>query len=61
VRINLDMLRTRHRQRLLIAACLGAKQRFVIDNANLTAAERALHIAAAKQALPLARAARGWR
>ena len=40
LRINLDMLRTRHRQGLLITACLVAKQPFVIDNTNLTSAER---------------------
>ncbi len=35
IRINLDMLRTRHREKLLIAACLQAKQRFVVENTNL--------------------------
>jgi predicted kinase len=50
VRINLDMLRTRHRERLLIAACFEAKQRFVVDNTNLTPKLRATYIAAARQA-----------
>ena len=48
LRINLDMLRTRHRQNLLIAACLAAKQPFVIDNTNLGVAERSGHILLAK-------------
>ncbi len=36
VRINLDMLKTHNRERILLAACLEAKQPFVIDNTNLT-------------------------
>ena len=36
VRINLDMLRTRTRESILLAACLEAKQRFVVDNTNTT-------------------------
>jgi predicted kinase len=36
VRINLDMLRTRRREGLLLRACLEAKQRFVVDNTNPT-------------------------
>ncbi len=50
VRLNLDMLRTRHRERLLTAACLAAKQRFVVDNNNATREERAAHIAPARTA-----------
>jgi predicted kinase len=50
VRINLDMLRTRHREQLLLAGCLAAKQRFVIDNTNPTPADRARYIGAAKEA-----------
>jgi predicted kinase len=50
IRINLDMLRTRHRERLLIAACLEAKQPFVVENTNLTVAERAGYIARARAA-----------
>ena len=34
VRLSLDMLRTRHRERLLFQAYLEAKQSFVIDNTN---------------------------
>ena len=50
VRINLDMLRTRHREELLFAACLAAKQPFVIDNTNPTAADRARYVGAAREA-----------
>jgi predicted kinase len=50
VRINLDMLRTRHREDLLIKACLAAKQPFVVDNTNPTKEERAKYVVPAKQA-----------
>lgn len=50
VRINLDMLRTRYREKLLFQACLAAKQSFVIDNTNVTSAERAVYIAPARAA-----------
>lgn len=50
IRINLDMLRTRHREKLLIAACLAAKQPFVVENTNLSIAGRADYIAQAKAA-----------
>jgi tRNA uridine 5-carbamoylmethylation protein Kti12 len=48
--LSLDMLRTRHREALLLGACLAAKQPFVIDNTNPTAAERARYIAPAREA-----------
>lgn len=50
MRINLDMLRTRHRERILFQACLTALQPLVVDNTNLTREERALYITAAKEA-----------
>lgn len=50
VRINLDMLKTRNRERILLEACLAARQRFVVDNTNLTAADRAAYVGTAKQA-----------
>ena len=50
VRISLDLLRTRHRQQRFLAVCLATQQRFVIDNTNSKAAERALFIGAAKEA-----------
>lgn len=48
VRINLDMLRTRHCEQLLMNACLEGQQRFVVDNTNVTTEERARYIMAAK-------------
>ena len=50
VRINLDMLKTKHRQHLLLSACIEARQPFVVDNTNVTAAARAYFIAPAKAA-----------
>ena len=50
VRLSLDLLRTRHRQRVLMDACLATQQRFVIDNTSVLTNERAAYIAAAKAA-----------
>ncbi len=50
VRINLDMLRTRNRERILCEACIQALQPFVVDNTNVTKAERASYILPAKAA-----------
>ena len=50
VRINMDMLQSRHRETILLAACLNAKQPFVVDNTNPTREERARYIAAARAA-----------
>lgn len=50
VRINMDMLRTRHRERLLLNACIEGKTRFVSDNTNPTAADRAPYSVPAKAA-----------
>jgi predicted kinase len=50
IRLNLDMLRTRHRERILLAACLRARQPFVVDNTNLTAADRARYVGPAREA-----------
>jgi predicted kinase len=50
LRLNLDMLRTRHRLQRLLAVCLETGQPFVLDNTNATAAVRAPFIAAARQA-----------
>ena len=44
VRISLDLLRTRRRERLLLDACLAGLQPFVVDNTNPTAAERARYV-----------------
>ena len=48
IRINLDMLKTRHREKILFNACLEAKQPFVIDNTNPTREERSYYITSAK-------------
>jgi predicted kinase len=50
IRINLDMLRTRHREQMLLEACIAAKQPFVVDNTNVTREDRARYIAPAKAA-----------
>ncbi len=50
VRINLDMLKTRHREGILLRACVAAQQSFVVDNTNVLARERARYIALAKPA-----------
>lgn len=50
VRINLDMLKTRHRERTLLRACIAMQQHFVVDNTNVRLAERAVYIAAAREA-----------
>ena len=50
VRINLDMLRTRRREKLLFEACLAAGQRLAVDNTNPTREDRARYIPAAKAA-----------
>lgn len=50
VRINLDMLRTKNRQQMLLSACLGARQPFVVDNTNAKVESRSHFIAQAKAA-----------
>ena len=50
VRISLDMLRTRHREQLLFAACLAAQQSLVIDNTNPLPGDRARYIGPARNA-----------
>jgi predicted kinase len=50
VRINLDMLKTHHREDLLVKACLEGKTPFVVDKMNLTKADRAAYIGPAKNA-----------
>jgi predicted kinase len=50
IRISLDMLRTRQREQLLFAACLQAKQPFVIDNTNPLPSDRSRYIGPAQAA-----------
>jgi len=49
VRISMDLLRTRHRERVLMRVCLETQQRFVVDNTNPTSTERAVYISAARE------------
>ena len=48
IRINLDMLHTRHRENILVEACLTAKQPFVVDKTNVTQQLRANYISKAQ-------------
>ena len=50
VRISLDLMRTRKRERLFLETALRAGQRLVIDNTNPTAENRRVYIEAAKAA-----------
>ena len=50
VRVNLDTLKTRHQESLLISDCLERSKSFVIDNTNPTKADRQRYIPLAKQA-----------
>ena len=50
LRINLDMLKTRHREKIIFEACLASKTKMVIDNTNPTKADRARYIGHAKDA-----------
>ncbi|MEM7760245.1 MAG: AAA family ATPase [Cyanobacteria bacterium P01_A01_bin.40] len=48
LRLNLDMLKTRYREKILFNACLDAKQSLVIDNTNPTVSDRQRYILPAK-------------
>jgi len=50
VRINLDMLRTRRREELLVAACLEGGQSFVVDNTNPVPSDRVRYLVPARTA-----------
>ena len=50
VRVNLDMLKTRRREELLVRACLEGKTPFVMDKMNLTREQRAGYIGPARDA-----------
>ncbi|MEM9539408.1 MAG: ATP-binding protein [Cyanobacteria bacterium P01_E01_bin.42] len=49
IRLNLDMLKTRHRETILFNACLEAKQPFVIDNTNPLPGDRQRYILPAQK------------
>ncbi|WP_020407666.1 AAA family ATPase [Hahella ganghwensis] len=44
IRLSMDMLKTRHREKILLQACLLAKQPVVIDNTNPTQSDRCRYI-----------------
>ena len=48
VRISLDLLKTRNKERQFVQLCLATGQKFVVDNTNPTIAERSRYIEAAK-------------
>ena len=50
VRLSLDLLRTRHREDVLLHACLAVQQPFVVDNTNPTVAGRAHYLRLARAA-----------
>jgi predicted kinase len=50
VRVNLDMLGTRARERILVEACIAARQPFVVDNTNPTVEARRRYVEPAKAA-----------
>src|SRR5207244_963826 len=50
LRINLDMLKTRHRENRFLQACIETRQPFVVDNTNATCVERQVYIEAARRA-----------
>lgn len=49
LRLNMDMLKTRYREKLLMDAFLEAKQPFVVDNTNPLPENRLAYIEAAKK------------
>lgn len=44
LRLSMDVLKTRHRERTLLKACLDSKSKFVIDNTNPTIEDRKYYI-----------------
>lgn len=50
VRVSLDELKTRARERSLIQTCLATKQPYVVDNTNVTRDQRASYVGPAHAA-----------
>ena len=50
VRINLDTLKTRHQENLLISECIQSGKSFAVDNTNPTRADRQRYIPLAQYA-----------
>ena len=44
IRLNMDMLKTRHREDILLTACIEGKQKVVIDNTNPSVEDRSKYI-----------------
>ena len=49
LRINLDMINTRHREERLMQVCFETQLPFVVDNTNVTRSDRERYIALARQ------------
>ncbi|MBR2986846.1 MAG: ATP-binding protein [Clostridia bacterium] len=49
VRVNLDTLKTRHRERELIEACFSEGRSFAVDNTNPTKEDRKRYLLPAKE------------
>ena len=49
VRVNLDTLKTRYRERLLIDECLSEGKSFAVDNTNPARADRARYLSLARE------------
>lgn len=50
IRISLDVLKTRSREKIFLDACLQSGQKFVVDNTNPTTEDRKRYIVPAKAA-----------
>ena len=50
VHVNLDTLKTRHQEKLLIEKCMQSESNFAIDNTNPTRLDRERYIKTAKEA-----------
>ena len=50
VRVNLDTLKTRHQEKLLIEECVRSESNFAVDNTNPTRLDRERYIKPAKEA-----------
>ena len=48
IRVNLDTLKTRHREKMLVDECIKNSKSFAVDNTNPTRKDRARYIPAAK-------------
>ena len=50
VRISMDLLHTRNKERIFLDTCLQTHQRFVVDNTNPTRQDRERYISPAREA-----------